>query len=73
MKTKDDTYAIRCFVNNKRKKTDKLTQEEAMIFIRTADCLIRYLEKEHNLVFDHDNCEVYLFKDPLKGIHWKRP
>ncbi len=42
-------YAIRCFIDKKRKLTHKLTRKEAKIFIQTAAHLIKYLGKEYKL------------------------
>ena len=42
-------YAIRCFIDKKRKLTHKLTRKQAKVFIKTAAHLIKYLGKEYKL------------------------
>lgn len=49
LKLSVNTYALRCFLNGKRKKTDKLMQSEARIFRAAARHLARYLGKEYHL------------------------
>jgi hypothetical protein len=44
-----NTFAIRCFRNDKRKLTHQLTKREARIFQRTALHLAKYLKKEYSL------------------------
>jgi len=46
---KNEIYAIRCFIDGKRKKTDALTIKEARIFRAAARHLARYLGKEYRL------------------------
>jgi len=43
------TFALRCYIDGKRKKTDQLTVEEARIFRHAARHLARYLGKEYHL------------------------
>lgn len=47
--TKDDVFAIRCFLNGKRKLTHELSEEEARNFRKAARHLSRYLTKEYKL------------------------
>jgi hypothetical protein len=49
MEEATNTYALRCFLNGKRKKTDKLTKFEARIYRAAARHLARYLGKEYHL------------------------
>lgn len=42
-------YAIRCFLNGKRKLTHRLTKKQAFQFRWTANILQRYLTKEYKL------------------------
>jgi hypothetical protein len=44
-----NTFAIRCFRNDKRKLTHQLTKREARIFHRAALHLTKYLKKEYSL------------------------
>lgn len=48
-KKKEDEYAIRCFLNGKRKLTHQLTKKEADIFRNTAIHLLLFLTKEYKL------------------------
>jgi len=45
----DQEFAIRCFLNDKRKLTHKLTRREARIFRHAARYLSRYLTKSYKL------------------------
>ena len=47
---KQDVYTLRCFLNGKRKLSNKLTKNEARNFYITALHLSRYLYKSYNLV-----------------------
>lgn len=40
---KDDIYAVRCYLNGKRKFTQHLRKKDAGIFLRAAKTLVRYL------------------------------
>lgn len=40
-------YAVRLFINEERKPSDSLTKEEALIFISTAQHLIKYLKEAY--------------------------
>lgn len=46
---KDDIFAIRCFLNRRRKFTHELTKKEAKCFRATALYLASYLKKEYEL------------------------
>jgi len=46
---KKDTFAIRCFLNDKRMQTGFLTKEEALNFRTTAQHLVEYLTKTYRL------------------------
>lgn len=46
---KDDEFAIRCFLNGKRKPTHELTKKEALNFQAAALHLLTYLENEYKL------------------------
>ena len=46
---KDQTFAIRCFIDGKRKKTHELTKRQARVFRKTALHLSKYLKKEYRL------------------------
>lgn len=43
------TFAIRCFIDGKRKKTHQLTKAQARTFRKTALHLSRYLKKAYKL------------------------
>lgn len=45
-----DDYAVRCFINDERKLTDKLRPDDAAIFRHAALHLVKYLTKEYHLV-----------------------
>lgn len=44
---KNKEYAVRLFIDGHRKLSHLLTKEEALIFIRTAQHLIKYLEESY--------------------------
>lgn len=46
---KEKTYAIRCFLDGKRKKTHLLTKKEARVFRRAARHLTKYLSEAYKL------------------------
>lgn len=46
---KDQTFAIRCFLDGKRKKTHELTKRQARIFRHTARHLSKYLTQAYKL------------------------
>lgn len=45
----EDIFAIRCFRNGKRKKTNQLTKYEARQFHQAAQHLMKFLKKEYRL------------------------
>lgn len=45
----DQTFAIRCFLDGKRKKSHQLTKRQARIFRHAARTLSKYLTKEYKL------------------------
>ena len=51
MKTKKQNkqteFALRCFIDGERVKTDKLTKEQAKIFCHTALHLAKYLKNTY--------------------------
>jgi len=44
---KDKVYAIRCFINGKRKFTHLFTPNQAKIFYKTAGHLRKYIKQEY--------------------------
>lgn len=46
---KVDIFAIRLFINGKRKKSHELTKRQAQRFLMTAKHLERYLKKEYKV------------------------
>jgi len=56
---KQDIYTLRCFLNGKRKLSNKLTKNEAKNFYITALHLARFLYKSYGLVEDFpDNIKL---------------
>lgn len=44
-----DTFAIRAFINGKRKPTHEMTKKEARVFRNAARALDRYLTRAYKL------------------------
>jgi len=49
----DDTFAVRCFINDQRRFTDELSRPEAEVFHQTATHLAGYLAGEYGLHGTH--------------------